>query len=140
MKYYLSLICILGSSIFLLECKPQKSQISQKLNFSSSLDTVIFNKKNEGNFIVYYFDGNCSACYLTFKKIKQNFRNIGIVGITPSNDTALIIYQFELTGIKTELLFDKDSIFYKENKKLLDENNIFMLDSTNTIINILKLQ
>lgn len=119
-------------------CTPRSSQkiIGSNLIFPSTLDTIISTPcPNEGA-VVYYFEGNCSVCYMTFKRLMKDFGNLEIIGVTSSADTALILYQFELIDINVTLLYDKDSLFYKENRELMNFTNVCLINSSNTIEHI----
>ncbi|MBN1985035.1 MAG: hypothetical protein JW761_01965 [Prolixibacteraceae bacterium] len=120
---------------FLWGCISNSSQKIPEIDviFPPSLDTVVFHSNESKSAVVYYFDGNCSVCYMTLKELEQTFKNIEIVGITPSFDTALILYQLELVNINATLLYDKDSLFYFKNKELMERTTIFAIDSNNRI-------
>jgi hypothetical protein len=126
-------ICILAG------CTTRSSQkiIAANLIFPSALDTIIANPYPADSSVVYYFEGNCSVCYMTLKRLTRDFENLEIVGVTSSTDTALILYQFELIDINVTLLYDKDSLFYKMNRELFDFSNACLIDSSNTIMQIL---
>ena len=115
--------------IYFSNCQSSESEdiFQAHLIFPNTIDTLIYQESSLTKEIFYYFEGNCSVCYMKMKDLIQDFPDCKIIAITSSIDTSLIVYQFEILDLDASLLFDRDSTFYSLNQKVIDKERIIQL-------------
>ncbi len=94
------------------------------------------------NFIVLYFDGNCSVCLSKFLELvakSKNAENITVFYIAKTSDRVLIDYYMQKAGIKMHknehLIIDKTGAFERDNPGVNAQSlELFLTDRNFNVI------
>ena len=106
-------------------------------------ETLSQEKCNRKYKLIVIFDGECSGCIINFLEFISNYKNTiknwNCLFISFSQDIFEIKYYMEKNNIKLtechDLLADSNLSFFESNPFIKSNNNIFILNNSNKIIN-----
>ncbi len=131
MKTLFIFIIINGSFLY---CCQHHNSLPEKFILSEDISDQLKDKIQENNAILYYHSGDCSICYLTLMRISEEFPEIPLVSLTSFENKGLVEYQLEQIGFKGFSLYDTSGVFTERNHDLLQNGNIFLIDSKYNIL------
>lgn len=130
MKLIYCLMIIIG--IIISNCQSKTNLV--KLDFPLSMQEKIESLNQNERIIVYYHSGECSFCYGTLITIANELHDLPVVSISASSNKILVDYYMEQIHFKGLSLIDSDTLFLKQNLPILNENNLFLIDSQCNIL------
>ncbi|MCU0413396.1 MAG: hypothetical protein MUE91_03185 [Ignavibacteriaceae bacterium] len=131
MKKSVFLILII-EILFLISCNNKAPY--GKLDFPITLQQQIKSQKTKGKIVVYYHSGECSICFGTLLAISNDFPDLPIISVSGTKNAALVNSYLGQMGFKGISLIDSTSLFLKSNQKVLNTQNLFLIDSQYKII------
>jgi len=121
-------------SFFILLPSSCKTELIEYLEIPINYRDEIKASLISDKFIIYYHSGDCSICFGTLLEISEELPNLNIISITSSQNRVLLEYQLEEIKFKGISLNDSDSLFYRQNQKILKKGNLFLVDSVYHIL------
>lgn len=117
----------------LLSCN---SSPSVKINFSNPVRAYIKSERISLRkpFIVYYYNGNCSLCYVNIMNITNKLPKVPMIVITPTQDTVAINGYMGEIGYKGKVIVDTGAVFFNANQAILSNSKLLLIDSAKQVI------
>ncbi len=100
-----------------------------------STDSVDFNNLSKSHFFnVYYYNGDCSVCFIKMRKAEAFFQEntnslIETIFIVDTSDTIVFNYHRERLNLPIKILWDQNHRLYNQNI-----NTCFLIDNSGNIV------